>query len=217
MQPSPAIKQFARQVSPRRPRQNKTRAERPKKGRPARGSILSVVALELKLQRELQLPRRPGISRREARAGDRREGLQPGRRGWQDHYARATGRPRLPEIRMVEEVERIDTELEIESLRDLRVFDQRQIHVRKSRTGEGVASEIAEAVGGRYPKRRRCVGDPLRGISADHHRSQKIGPNRVKSPCCERSAQHNRKGVSRLRADDRRDLPSADQTVSLEG
>src|SRR5205823_15014303 len=94
-------------------------------------------ALERQFQSSLNLTRRTIISRRETCCGDSAKrgalGIQIG----------------VPEVGMIEHVESFGAELQVHSLRKLRIFDQGQIGVDESRTGKRSAAEIAEVIGGR--------------------------------------------------------------------
>src|SRR5690242_19912155 len=70
------------------------------------------VALELQLQRELNLARRTKISRRETRVSNHPEIRAP-------RHERKIG---IAEVRLVEDIEHLGAELQVESLREFRVL-----------------------------------------------------------------------------------------------
>src|SRR6266542_4832849 len=67
----------------------------------------------------------------------------------------AQARSRLPVVGMVGHVEKLAAELQLESLPDLKVLEQREIEIREARTADGISSGIAIAEGIR---RRRHEG-----------------------------------------------------------
>ncbi len=53
---------------------------------------------------------------------------------------------RLTKVRMVEDVEGIDAQLEVQALSDLRILLCRQINISKARSKDHIAGHIAKAV-----------------------------------------------------------------------
>lgn len=93
---------------------------------------LGCAGLELEFQRELQLPSRAEVPDREAGAGD------PSERGALDIQIG------VPEVRMIENVKGFRPELQAHALRELRILDQGQVGVHEVRSGERIATKIAE-------------------------------------------------------------------------
>ena len=87
--------------------------------------------LEQKLQGKLDLSRRAEISCREARRLDCTE--------------RSASRceHRIAEVRMVEDIEHLASELEIEFLTDLCIFCDREIRIKEVGSSDGITAEVA--------------------------------------------------------------------------
>ena len=94
--------------------------------------------LELKLHRQLQLPRRTEISG--WRTGPARNEAIGGRSG--GHCQ--TG---ISEISLIQHVECTELELEVQALRDAGILDESNIEVRHTRTDDRVAAQISEPEG----------------------------------------------------------------------
>ena len=114
--------------------------------------------LEPELQSELQLPRRTRISRREASAGD---GGERGRhrpcrrRNGDDGRAVPRDGAGLAKVRVIEEIECVQPELQVHSLRELGVFDKREVDISEARAVNGVAAQVAEVPRSGHTIRRR--------------------------------------------------------------
>jgi hypothetical protein len=81
---------------------------------------------ENQLQSKLNLPRRAKVPGREPRARDFAESCA----------RRTEGESRIPEVRMIKDVEHFSTELQIQLLRQFRVLDDRKVRVDKTRPGD---------------------------------------------------------------------------------
>src|SRR5260370_25232402 len=172
--------------------------------------------LKLQLQRQLQLARGAGIGRRETRAGDGSESCQ---RAWsqgrgQNH--KAVSASWISKIRMVKEIERIGSELQVEPLGDFGVLDERQIQVRKSGTIKNVAAQIADSVWSRRGQRCRGIANPLCRISADLHWPYQVRADGVASPRRVGCGKDDVERIPSLYGQDGRQFPSADEAVGFE-
>ena len=107
---------------------------------------LGCAGLELEFQRELQLPSRAEVPDWEARAGD------PSERGALDIQIG------VPEVRMIENVKGFRPELHAHALRELRILDQGQVCVHEVRSGERIATKIAEMASGGHDGISVCGG-----------------------------------------------------------
>src|SRR5262249_51469150 len=109
--------------------------------------------LELQLQCELDLPRRPEVSGREPRALDDPERSARRRQDW------------IAKVRMVEYVEKFRAELQVEPLGYFCVLGHRKIGVEKVRSDNRVSSERSRMTGagndrvGLKARRRRVAAD----------------------------------------------------------
>src|SRR5262245_28593852 len=112
---------------------------------------------------KLDLPRRAGFTGWEARGGNPAE------------CRRADNVPRLPEVRVVENVEELSPELRAQALADLRIFGNRKIHVVEARPDDHVAAKAAEA---RDCRKDRGV-EPAVYLADDVNRTSHIRPERI--------------------------------------
>ena len=117
---------------------------------------------------------------------------------------------------MVKEIESIRTELHVDSLGYLGVFDQRQIQVRESGTIESVAAQIAESVWSRRGKRCRGIANPLGRVSADLHWPYQVRADGVASPRRVGCGEDDVERIPSLYGQDGRQFPSADEAVAFE-
>src|ERR1700730_5775623 len=118
---------------------------------------------------------------------------------------------------MVKEIESIRTELHVDSLGYLGVFDQRQIQVRESGTIESVAAQIAESVWSRRGKRCRGIANPLGRVSADLHWPYQIRANGIASARRVGRGEYDVERTPALYCQDRRQFPSAHEAIAFEG
>src|SRR5262245_1394687 len=96
-------------------------------------SRISQPTSERRPHRELDLPRRAGIAAGEPRVGDAAE------------VRAADDAPRLAEIGVVEDVERLDAELEAGRPGEPQGFRQREVGVVESRADDDIPPQVAEA------------------------------------------------------------------------
>src|ERR1043166_1698641 len=89
--------------------------------------------LKHKLQSKLQLPRRARIAGGKARIGDSAESRAT-------HHSAG-----LPEVRMVENVESLRSQLQVSFFVKFDVLEHRDVHVIETRSNNHVATQIAEA------------------------------------------------------------------------
>ena len=105
------------------------------------------------LQRELQLPRRAGVAGWESGG----VGYVDEPKGCASHHGDT---PRLPKVRMVEEVEDLSPELDAQILGNPGVLEEREIHVFEVWSGDDISAQVAkvEDAAARYRQRKDRAG-----------------------------------------------------------
>src|SRR5437016_919753 len=176
--------------------------------------MLSIVmwdgTLEQQLQSKLNLPSRTEVAGREARAGDLAEGCT----GWGE------GEPRVPKIRMIEDVEHLSSELHIQLLGQLGVLYDGKVCIDKTWSGDCVATEAAGMASRPHAGSCECCCElgagskPSGRISRHLNWSDHIWTNRETDPGVDRHRGIQR--IARLCLEDRAHFPSIDETVPLE-
>src|SRR5262245_12137480 len=113
---------------------------------------------EDELQRELQLPRRAGVAGRESGA----VGYVDEPKGCASHHGDT---PRLPKVRMVEEVEDLSPELDTQILVNPGVLEDREIRVFEVWSGDDISAQVAEVedAAARYRQRKDRAGSTETG------------------------------------------------------
>src|SRR4051812_29312410 len=207
------------------------------RGRLALINTFSDLSSEEKLEGELNLARRAGVARGEARVGDDAEGRAAGLRD-------AAG---LPEVGVVEDVEELRAELHAHVLGEVRVLDDREVHVVEARADDDVAAETpvvedrtaarnrhgqreGRARGARAARPRVAHGvrEPLIRAADYLDCADLVGPERRQPRQGVRVgggrpryrdgvAREKVDGVAALRLDYRRQLPALEELVAVEG
>src|SRR5690242_12160 len=188
----------------------------------------------MQIQRKLQLPHATEVARWETRGGDSSEStalrIEVG----------------VAEVRMIKHVESFRAELQIHTLGEPGVLDQRQIGVDKAGSGQGISAEVAKVIPGRRCAHRQpecgvgsrgaewlryarlcglgtchCVCEPLRRISCRADAHQEVGAQTSASGQGGRTGKAADaggyvQGIAGLRLDNRSDFPARNQTVTVE-
>src|SRR5262245_54940016 len=151
-------------------------------------------------QSKLDLARGAGFTGWEARVGD------PAKVRGADTGAR------LPEVRVVEKVKELGPELRAHPFPDLRILDDRSIHVVEARPDDHVAAQVPEAPDGR--KDRRV--EPAVYVADDIYRTGDVWPERVGHSVDGADAGNDVDRVAALRLDYRGELPTLDELVTFD-
>src|SRR5215470_12675536 len=147
--------------------------------------VTSWMSLEEKLQSELHLPHRRDDAGDRTRPGARSELRREGSAGRGRQSSGVKRGVRHAELRRVEEVENLGSELQPQFLADRNVFDQREIHVLEPRTfqnrlsGAAVVTELSQIFVARAARRVVIVARLTAGHDAERVRIEPFIDRRI--------------------------------------